>query len=176
MGTLSSSELSAIKSEWRSIATDLTDSFGLSCKLIFAHAVEATPAVSQDPIGKKEAYMPSFGGRSNPRLVPGIGLANLPVSPTGLKIQENTKTITARVYGANKEFKELNPAAGISENVWKMICAKEYSPDLVRCTDAVFDASFKGREIKVKLIMAPVPYGLGGYHQVKTYWVETSNG
>jgi hypothetical protein len=29
---------------------------------------------------------------------------------------------------------------------------------------------------KVKILMAPVPYGLGGYHQVKTYWVETSNG
>lgn len=176
MGNLSSSELSAIKAEWRSIATDLTDGFGMSCKLVFAHAVEATTSVSQDPIGKKEAFMPAFGGRSNPRLVPGIGNSNLPVAPTGLKILENTKTIIARVYGANKEYKELNPAAGISENVWKMICAKEYAPDLVRCTDAVFDPSFKGREIKVKLLMAPVPYGLGGYHQVKTYWVETSNG
>ena len=166
---------SGVEAEWKEIANALTDEFGVNCKLIFAHSIVATGVadVAVDPIGKKEAFMPSFGGRTNQRLVPVQQYANIPTG-SGLVQLEQSKTIIARVYPANEEFKELNPSAGVTQNIWKMICDKKYLPDLIRCTDAVLNDGFKEREVKAKLMMPPVPYGLGAYVHTKSYWVETN--
>ena len=54
-----------------------------------------------------------------------------------------------------------------------MICDKEYLPDLLRCSDAILNYGFAEKEVRTVLMMPPVPYGLGGFAQVKSYWVES---
>ena len=167
---------SDIISEWKAIAQGLnnTTDLGVTCKLTFQNTIAATGIVTADNIGKKQAFMPSYGGKTSLQLIPGYEYSNVP-NGIGLIQFENLKYIQARVYGANKEFSDINPTTRHTKNVWKMICSKEYLPDLMRCSDAVFNHGFAEREIKAVLLMPPVPYGLGGFAQLKSYWVEVND-
>lgn len=160
---------------WKDIATELnkTTELGVSCKLVYNTSIESNVNVTADPIGNKQSFMPSFGGRSNTKSVPGQEYSNHPTL-TGLKQTEYTKLIEARIYGSNKEFKQINPTSVISNNVWKTICKIEHIPDILRCNHAILDVNNQERRIKVRMIMPPVGYGLGDKTQAKTFWEEIS--
>jgi len=164
---------SDIISEWRAIAQGLssTSELGVTCKLSFQNTILATGFVTSDNIGKKQAFMPNFGGRSSIQSSPGYEYSNMPTG-IGLIQNENSKLIQARVYGANKEFSELSPTTLHSKNIYKMICNKEYLPDIFRSDTAILNYGFAEKEVNTTLMMPPVPYGLGGFSQVKSYWVE----
>jgi hypothetical protein len=164
---------SDIISEWRTIAQGLssTSELGVACRLSFQNSIIATGFITSDSIGKKQAFMPSYGGKSSLQLRPGYEYSNIPTG-VGLIQSENSKTIPARVYGANKEFSDISTNAGQSKNIYKMICDKAYLPDLLRCSDAILNYGFAEKEVRTALMMPPVPYGLGGFSQIKSYWVE----
>lgn len=167
---------SGVLETWKDIATELNKSteLGVVCKLVYNTSIEANANVIADPIGNKQSFMPSFGGRSNITSSPGQEYSNHPGSASGIKQMEYTKLIDAKVYGSNKEFKQINPMSIISNNVWKTICKVEYIPDIIRCNHAFLDVNNSQRKIKVKMLMPPVSYGLGDKSQAKTFWEEIS--
>lgn len=161
-----------IKQLWKDVATSFnaqTSGVGNQCLLTFSADIKPSSALMTDSVSSKPRYFPPVGGMSSPRQVASYEELNT-TSASGYYQSEITKVIEGRVYGANKDF-DNSLFAQATANVWKFVCEKKYSQDLLRASTATFYYG-STKEFKTKLLRPPVSYGLGQDVNCISYWVD----
>lgn len=166
----------AVKDLWKDAALDFNKiggGFGTSCRLTFAVDIRPTENIIIDTASSKFRFMPPPGGLSSPNPIKNYQESSFPTS-SGYYQAETNKVIEGRVYGARSEFLRDFQTEGTvqsTQNVWKFVCDKIYSPDLIRCSFATFYYG-SSREFKAKLLKPPMSYGLAADVNCVSYWVD----
>lgn len=164
--------------EFQNTIDDLTQHWedgGLSknCQLIFEGGITSSSDITVDNIGNKPKSMLSYGGRSHSNTITGHeNISNEGEGGAGLKEQEYTKVIQARVYPVNKPYLRISLGVSINQNIWQINAHKKYMPDLIRAKEIIIDTGFSQKRIRVRPFKPPIPYGLGEAYQCVSYWEE----
>lgn len=161
-----------IKALWKDAAQSFnlaTSGFGSACLLTFTSDIRPTSSIISDSVSSKPRFIPPMGGLSAANQVASYEETKF-TSASGFYQAEITKNIYGRVYGANKEFDDTLFAQA-SQNIWKFVCDKKYSQDLLRASTAIFYYG-SSKEFKTKLFRPPISYGLGQDVNCISYWID----
>lgn len=160
----------SVKSAWREFADDFNTDLGHTCRLIFDTGLTTDSSISTDDNGIKPRISLPLGGRAHGFSIPGHDLVE-PPSDNHLKVVQNHKDITIRVYHLPRDNERYGINISKNETLYELVTNKKYIPDLIRADHIIlYYGEQDERSIKVKSITDPIPYGMGDLHQCRSFW------
>ena len=166
-----------LKTEWDTYAAQfdsVTGGLAVVCSLVFYGDSSVSSNVSEDE-GKKPGTYLGYGGKSYVSDTPGNPASNSTSSGNDLKQNEYTVDINGRIYDVSKDFKQ-DAGASINVNVWQMNSEVENITLINKCHEAILYSDNDRKQIRVRLLRPPMPYGLGNKKtKCRSFWIESGD-